>query len=186
MKCPSCGKEIEPGHLYCESCGLEIRIVPDFEPEIENSITETLSTVGEEIKERETEGNGREAEKNGKEHEGFFLEEMNRSRIRSRVISLAAALLAIVISVPLLYIHYSASYQTQKAEKLADQGKYREAAALLEKAGRQEGDIVRNTLLLASCYEQLDDTEKAIREGMFALINPVITFTDGLCVARIK
>ena len=31
-----------------------------------------------------------------------------------------------------------------------------------------------------------DDTEKAIREGMFALINPVITFTDGLCVARIK
>ena len=54
MKCPSCGKEIEPGHLYCESCGLEIRIVPDFEPEIENSITETLSTVGEEIKERET------------------------------------------------------------------------------------------------------------------------------------
>ena len=89
MKCPSCGKEIEPGHLYCESCGLEIRIVPDFEPEIENSITETLSTVGEEIKERETEGNGQEAEKNGKEHEGFFLEEMNRSRIRSRVISLA-------------------------------------------------------------------------------------------------
>ena len=112
MKCPSCGKEIEPGHLYCESCGLEIRIVPDFEPEIENSITETLSTVGEEIKERETEGNGQESE-------GFFLEEMNRSRIRSRVISLAAALLAIVISVPLLYIHYSASYQTQKAEKLA-------------------------------------------------------------------
>lgn len=163
MKCPSCGKEIEPGHLYCESCGLEIRIVPDFEPEIENSITETLSTVGEEIKERETEGNGQEAEKNGKEHEGFFLEEMNRSRIRSRVISLAAALLAIVISVPLLYIHYSASYQTQKAEKLADQGKYRKAAALLEKAGRQEGDIVSNTLLLASCYEQLDDTEKAIQ-----------------------
>ena len=163
MKCPSCGKEIEPGHLYCESCGLEIRIVPDFEPEIEKSITETLSTVGEEIKERETEGNGQEAETNGKEHEGFFLEEMNRSRIRSRVISLAAALLAIVISVPLLYIHYSASYQTQKAEKLADQGKYREAAALLEKAGKQEGDIVRNTLLLASCYEQLDDTEKAIK-----------------------
>lgn len=163
MKCPSCGKEIEPGHLYCESCGLEIRIVPDFEPEIENSITETLSTVGEEIQGREAEGKEQETEKNGGEHEGFFLEEMNRSRIRSRVISLAAALLAIVIAVPLLYIHYSASYQAQKAEKLADQGKYQEAAALLEKAGRQEGDVVRNTLLLASCYEQLDDTEKAIQ-----------------------
>lgn len=72
MKCPSCGKEIEPGHLYCESCGLEIRIVPDFEPEIENSITETLSTVGEEIKERETEGNGREAEKTARSMKDSF------------------------------------------------------------------------------------------------------------------
>ena len=37
------------GHLYCEKCGAEIQMVPDFEPEIENSITETLSTVAEEI-----------------------------------------------------------------------------------------------------------------------------------------
>ena len=31
-----------------------------------------------------------------------------------------------------------------------------------------------------------DDTENAIRDGIFALIKPVITFTDGLCVAMIK
>ena len=49
MKCPDCGAEMAYGHLYCEKCGREIQIVPDFEPEIENSITETLSTVGEEI-----------------------------------------------------------------------------------------------------------------------------------------
>lgn len=163
MKCPSCGNEIEPGHLYCESCGLEIRIVPDFEPEIENSITETLSTVGEEIKEREAGKKEQEAKKNGREHEELFLEEMDGSRIRSRVISITAVLLAIVISVPLLYIHYSASYQTQRAEKLAAQGKFREAAELLEKTGKQEENGVRNTLLLASCYEQLGDTEKAER-----------------------
>ncbi len=35
--------------MYCEKCGAEIRMVPDFEPEIENSITEVLSTVAEEI-----------------------------------------------------------------------------------------------------------------------------------------
>lgn len=45
MKCPHCGNELKEGHLICESCGEEIRIVPDFEPEIENSITETLSTL---------------------------------------------------------------------------------------------------------------------------------------------
>ncbi len=44
MKCPHCGNELKEGYLICEKCGEEIRIVPDFEPEIENSITETLST----------------------------------------------------------------------------------------------------------------------------------------------
>ena len=45
MKCPNCGCEMEYGYLYCAQCGMEIQIVPDFEPEIENSITETLSTL---------------------------------------------------------------------------------------------------------------------------------------------
>ncbi len=49
MKCPKCGFELADGQLYCESCGAEIQIVPDFEPEIENSIIESLSTVAEEI-----------------------------------------------------------------------------------------------------------------------------------------
>ena len=37
------------GIFIVKKCGMEIRIVPDYEPEIENSITETLSTVAEEI-----------------------------------------------------------------------------------------------------------------------------------------
>ncbi len=49
MKCPKCGEELKEGFLYCEKCGEEIRIVPDFEPEIENSIIETLSAVAEDV-----------------------------------------------------------------------------------------------------------------------------------------
>ncbi len=30
------------------------------------------------------------------------------------------------------------------------------------------------------------ETRKAMRQGKFALIRPVITFTDGRCVARIR
>ena len=47
MKCPNCGEVLKKDFLYCEKCGEEIRIVPDFEPEIENSIIETLSAVVE-------------------------------------------------------------------------------------------------------------------------------------------
>ena len=49
MKCPNCGEKLKKDFLYCEKCGEEIRIVPDFEPEIENSIIETLSAVAEEM-----------------------------------------------------------------------------------------------------------------------------------------
>ena len=31
-----------------------------------------------------------------------------------------------------------------------------------------------------------DDTENAILDGIFALITPVMTFTDGRCVANTK
>ena len=49
MKCPKCGNELNKGNMYCEFCGEEIHMVPDFDPEIENSIKETLSTVAKEV-----------------------------------------------------------------------------------------------------------------------------------------
>ena len=32
MKCRYCGQEIPEGVLYCENCGQEVRIVPDYNP----------------------------------------------------------------------------------------------------------------------------------------------------------
>lgn len=32
MKCPNCGNELEPGKIYCDHCGHEIQIVPDYDP----------------------------------------------------------------------------------------------------------------------------------------------------------
>ena len=32
MKCRYCGHEIPDGVLYCENCGKEVRIVPDYNP----------------------------------------------------------------------------------------------------------------------------------------------------------
>ena len=49
MVCPNCNTELPAGHLYCEKCGAEIQIVPIFEPELEESINETLSGVADVI-----------------------------------------------------------------------------------------------------------------------------------------
>lgn len=53
MICPKCGFELENGQLYCEACGEEIQIVPEFNPEIEYSIEQSISTVVQNFNEEE-------------------------------------------------------------------------------------------------------------------------------------
>ena len=47
MICPNCGNKIADDKLLCEVCGAEINFVPDFEPEIEQSINESLSDISD-------------------------------------------------------------------------------------------------------------------------------------------
>lgn len=54
MKCQKCGAEMVSGHLYCDICGAEYQIVPDFEPEIEYSIAQSMSDISESIEEENT------------------------------------------------------------------------------------------------------------------------------------
>ena len=49
MKCPNCGAEMEEGKLYCEHCGEDIHIVPDFEPEVEYNMEQTMSDIVKEM-----------------------------------------------------------------------------------------------------------------------------------------
>ena len=43
MKCPNCGNEISEGHLICEKCGYEIRVVPDFDPSVDEPVPAIIS-----------------------------------------------------------------------------------------------------------------------------------------------
>ena len=49
MICPNCGNEIAEGHLYCEVCGEEIRMVPDFDIQVEESINVSLSSLADDV-----------------------------------------------------------------------------------------------------------------------------------------
>ena len=49
MNCPKCGKELLEGQLYCENCGGEINLVPEFETEIEKSMAESIQSIIEDV-----------------------------------------------------------------------------------------------------------------------------------------
>lgn len=51
MKCPNCGEEMAEDRLYCEHCGEDIHIVPDFEPELERNLEQSISTIMEDLQE---------------------------------------------------------------------------------------------------------------------------------------
>ncbi len=38
MKCPNCGAHLEDGNLFCEVCGEEINIVPEYDPDTDLSV----------------------------------------------------------------------------------------------------------------------------------------------------
>lgn len=48
MQCPNCKEELKDGNLYCEKCGYEIQMVPDFEPEVDGSILTSLREIQKE------------------------------------------------------------------------------------------------------------------------------------------
>ena len=153
MKCPNCGQEIQAGHLYCEKCGMEIQMVPDFEPEIENSITETLSTVAEEIEEKEPDAIGTGDE--------LFAEPSRRNWV---LIALGTAVAVALIGIGaalLIHFKFSAPYQLESARKYAQQEDYETALKYLDRAIELEPHNVEQRMLKASYCYRLNRLEQA-------------------------
>ncbi|MCM1047525.1 MAG: chitobiase/beta-hexosaminidase C-terminal domain-containing protein [Clostridiales bacterium] len=173
MKCPNCGNEIEEGHLICESCGNEIQIVPDFEPEIENSITETLSTLAA----LQDDGQADKDDKQiiqGVDGNETTSEEEEKNRIkeiekRSHKIGVIIAILIVLLISGVLYYFYSAhietvEYKVDKAKEYAVNGEYTRAIEYLDEAYAKDDKQVEILFLKADYYYIMTDNEAALEE----------------------
>ncbi|MBQ8038831.1 MAG: tetratricopeptide repeat protein, partial [Lachnospiraceae bacterium] len=160
MKCPNCGEELGQGHLYCEKCGEEIRIVPDFEPEIENSIIETLSAVAEDVEPQKDETSEES------EEDVFIVEPVKK--VRKRIIYaflLFAVFIFGVYRFALIRIaDGQGTYldeQIENARSEYNRKNYKEAAGFYEKALKRE----QNSELLisyADCLIEMGETDRAM------------------------
>ncbi len=123
MKCPNCGEQMPENSLYCERCGEDIHIVPDFEPEVEFSLEETLQGIKEELG-----GNEAGEYKTGQEQKKDRVPVFRKSvRVVVCVICLLVLILAGSVAAVFFIRYNSEDYQLSKARECVARERFDEA-----------------------------------------------------------
>lgn len=149
MKCPNCGTDMEEGALYCEKCGAEIHIVPDFEPEIEDAYRQTIDNITNDLWENETAAEnqieipGKEEKEKEKKKEKRNKKENEKSDRKLFAVLVCGTLLffAILTTGILLWMHNSAGYQINRARRASEAGDYLKASRHYERALKLADDV---------------------------------------------
>lgn len=149
MKCPNCGEEIKDGYLYCEHCGKDIHIVPDYEPELELSLMQSVGEIlNEEIKEREL------------KQERILAHKRNMQKVIKCLALAGGVCLAVVLCIFIINLIKDANfnsyeYQLNKAYACRSEGKYDSAVSFYERALELNPKDAGARLDLAELYCQL-------------------------------
>lgn len=182
MRCPKCHAEIEEGYLYCKNCGEEIRIVPDYDPQVEDMLSGSLKDVVKEAQQnasekaagvqsaagqsgektasnagasasRKTEGTSRTAGNGRKRHS-------RKRRLTEGVLCICILAIAGLISVT-LFRRNSYDYQYQLAVKAAADNDADRALKYLSRAMELDPDQTYMWLFRAQIEKDSGDREAA-------------------------
>lgn len=184
MKCPKCGNEIKEGKLLCEYCGEEVKVVPDYDIEVENEIKKTLEQVVQDFSDEitsdideipnvddELDDNLIDDELKS-EWKDYFLERDFTKHFRTlfskKVIAGIIGCLTVLLIIFIVFAFQNAqkntySYQYDKAVECAAQNLYDEAVIYLEHALAIEPDNAEGRFLLAKYYDKCNRTQSAIK-----------------------
>lgn len=156
MKCPNCGAEMKESRLYCENCGEDIHIVPDFEPELELHMEKNLERISEEV--------ARDGKKDGSPGALTDAPDTPPDRVRRRRtagwIGLGTATLALIAGIVMIWQHFSADYQIRRARQTAEAGQYERAVGYYARAVELDRYNVDLKLELADVYFLKNDKEQ--------------------------
>lgn len=163
MNCQKCGATIVAGHLYCDACGAEYQIVPDFEPELEHSIAETLSGLSEAI----------QGPKENQKDRGFEQKKSISVRKNGRMTLkwLIPCLLFSLAGIGIGMAAYqnTAGYLLKQAETAQSNEAWSEAAEWYEKLRLKEAENLEWYLKEAEMYLYGGDVHKASELALLAL-----------------
>lgn len=163
MKCPKCGESIKDGAVYCDHCGEEILIVPDFELDIDFA-SELLAREVMESKQSEAK------------------EELARitSQKRKKRLLIFVSIFAVVCLLfsGIFYYLYTGSYEYQikvANAAIADEN-FEKAVLYLEKAVEIRPTDIDILLDLAEGYNQTNNLTK-YRQTLEAVISNSLSTT---------
>lgn len=141
------------GMLYCEHCGEDIHIVPDFEPELEQTIQDILDEMHEDM----TGGAAKKPEEPERpKEEDSQPEPVRKKKIWPRVLLVLLFLFFLAAGGAAWYVYssYSGEYQLGKAKQYVELGRYDEAIACYNRALELDRENVELLFELADIYLQ--------------------------------
>lgn len=167
MKCPKCGANMAENSLYCESCGEDIHIVPDFDPEVEYNLEQTLNDIikdiGTDDKSTGEESTTWKADVNKENNEYEENQDWDEHRkgqttIKRRYLFIGAAsmiLMFLILGAAFgisKYRHNSLEYQINRAHAFAAEEDYDKASDFYERALELDPDNIDLKFVLAESY----------------------------------
>ena len=179
MRCPKCNAEIPSGRLYCPECGEEIKIVPEYEPELETSMQEILTNVAETmVTEPDSSQSFQEDLQDFlNENQAFSTdsEERRKQELQERrekrrlhfllgggVIFAVLILLLAGVGIFLKVHYFSYDYQMKKAENCFAQKDYSKATQYFSRAMELDQKSGMVKYRLGETYLELSDQESAL------------------------
>lgn len=180
MICKQCGAEVPEGSVYCNTCGAEIQIVPEYSI-LENDILD--SYIGVELRMPEES----EEPKKKKKHApiNYSLRFYRNILI---VVGVVAALVLIVSAFAWRYFsarraeNESYDYQLAQAIRYYDDMNYEMAVAHFDKALALSPEDTQVLTYLARCYENLGELQAAenIYHSLIELDNTRLSYFEDL------
>ena len=161
MKCPNCGADMKNGLLYCESCGEDIHIVPDFEPEVEYNLEQTLNHIVKDIGEQdvaeETEPESYSEIVEDTEQDWDSKEEIQSEKKRRLIYGWILGILIVFgiigTALGIAYSRYqSVDYQVARAEYYTAEEEYERAISFYNRALELIPESIELKFALAEVY----------------------------------
>lgn len=175
MICPKCGKKLLDGHMYCEDCGCEINLVPEFEAMVEESMAESIQGIVDKADFHATQEVAPAPKK--KKGDKLFM-------ISGILITVLVFLLVTAAICSATVWKKSTFVQEMLVEYYIDDGDYEKAIAYLEETLQRAPEKTSLRFRLCGIYLGIGQEEKALEAYKVIAANGQYTFEEQIAAVE--